>query len=270
MDTTYRATDEISVLSYHEPAGPLGFLPIHAYLIKGREPILVETGLYTQGEGFMSALRAEIDPRELRWILITHEDLDHAGNLEAMMTAAPNARLVLSFLAMLKISRMDLTRPDRVLIATPGEAFSAGERRFRVMRPPVFDSSGTVAYFDEQSRSLFSADCFGGLVPAPTADVDAIGDAYLQGSAIFMSANTAWLHDTDPVAFRQAVDAVRTLDPQVILPTHGAPLRGRTAALCDHLTTLPASAPFVFPNDAGFREMLAQMAQTQPGTEAAA
>ena len=48
MDTTYRATDDISVLSYHEPAGPLGFLPMHAYLVKGREPILVETGLYTR------------------------------------------------------------------------------------------------------------------------------------------------------------------------------------------------------------------------------
>ena len=107
-------------------------------------------------------------------------------------------------------------------------------------------------------------------MPAPTADVDEIGEAYLQGSGIFMSANTAWAATHRSVAFRRAVDAVRTLDPQLILPTHGAPLKGRTAALCDHLTTLPASEPFAFPNDAGFREMLAQMAQMQPGGAAEA
>ena len=131
MDESYTAVGDIVVLSYHEPAGPLGFLPTHAYLIKGREPILIETGLYTQAEGFLEALRAEIDPAELRWIAITHEDLDHAGNLEAMLQAAPKARLVLSFLAMLKIARMDLTPPDRVLIATPGQPLTMGEPAIR-------------------------------------------------------------------------------------------------------------------------------------------
>jgi flavorubredoxin len=259
MDETYRAVGDISVLSYHEPAGPLGFLPMHAYLIKSREPILIETGIYTQAEGFLEALRAEIDPQELRWIMITHEDLDHAGNLEMMMKAAPRARLVLSFLAMLKIARPDLITPDRIVIATPGESFEAGGRRFGVIRPPVFDSSGTVGYFDEKTRTLFSADSFGGLVPTPTSDVDAIGEGYLAGSTIFMSANTTWLHDVDPAKFRRSVDVVRTLDPDVILPSHGAPLRDRAPQLCDHLVSLPASEPFSFPNDAGFREMLAEM-----------
>lgn len=259
MDETYAAVKDIVVLSYHEPAGPLGFLPVHAYLIKGKEPILVETGLYTQKDGFLEALRAEIDPAELRWIMITHEDLDHAGNLEPILNAAPKARLVLSFLSMLKISRYDLTPPDRVLIATPGQTFMAGDRRFGVIRPPVFDSSGTVGYFDEKTGTLFSADTFGGLVPEPTADVDAIGPAYMEGSTLFMSANSAWLHDVDPARLKANVDAVRTLEPDVVLPTHGAPLKGRTVALCDHLETLPATDPFRFPDDAGFRAMLEQM-----------
>jgi flavorubredoxin len=266
MDDTYTAVGDIRVLSYHEPAGPLGFLPMHAYLVKAREPILVETGIYTQGPGFLAALRDELDPADLRWIMITHEDLDHAGNLEAMMTAAPNARLVLSFLAMLKISRMDLTTPDRIVIATPGEWLDAGGRRFGMVRPPIFDSSATVAYFDEKTRALFSADCFGGLVPAPTSDVDPLGDAYDAGSAIFMSANTAWLHGADQAKFKRAVDAVRTIGPDVVLPTHGAPLKGRTDRLCDQLMGLPATEPFAFPNDAAFREMLAQM-KAQEGAQ---
>jgi flavorubredoxin len=258
MDESYAAAQDVVVLSYHEPAGPLGFLPMHAYLIKGTEPILVETGLYTQSAGFLEALRAEIDPDELRWVMITHEDLDHAGNLEAILNAAPHARVVLSFLSMLKFARMDLTTPDRVLIATPGQPLTVGDRRFGVIRPPAFDSAGTVGYFDERTRSLFSADTFGGLVPAPTADVDALGPAYLEGSTIFMSANSAWLHDVDPAKFKRNVDTVRTLAPDVVLPSHGAPLKGRTTELCDHLVSLPAMEPFRFPDDAGFRAMIAQ------------
>jgi len=259
MDESYTAVDDVVVLSYHEPAGPLGFLPTHAYLIKGREPILVETGLYTQTAGFLAALRAEIDPAELRWIAITHEDLDHAGNLEAMLRAAPRARLVLSFLAMLKIARPDLTTPDRVLIATPGQALTLGERRFGVIRPPVFDSSATVGYYDETTGSLFSADSFGGLVPAPTSTADVRDPAYLDGSTIFMSANSAWLHDVAPAGFRRALDVVRGLRPEVVLPTHGAPLKGESGALCDHLEKLPGTEPFRFPDDAAFRVMLEQM-----------
>jgi flavorubredoxin len=259
MDKTYAALADIEVLPYHEPAGPLGFLPIHAYLIKGKEPILVETGLYTQTETFLETLWAEIEPAELRWVMITHEDMDHAGSLEPILNAAPRAGVVLSFLAMLKYGRLDLTTPDRVLIATPGQSLTVGGRRFRVIRPPVYDSSATVGYFDEATGSLFSADSFGGLVPRPTADVDAIGSAYEEGSTIFMSANSAWLHDTDPVSFKRGVDTVRALDPEVVLASHGAPLKGRTAELCDHLESLPAREPFRFPDDAGFRVMLEQM-----------
>lgn len=258
MDKTYAAGPDIDVLPSHEPAGPLGFLPIHAYLIKGEEPILVDTGLPTQTEGFLETLWAQVAPHELRWVMLTHEDMDHAGSLEAIL-AACGATVVLSFLSMLKLGRPDLLTPDRVLIATPGQSITLGGRRFGVIRPPVFDSAGTVGYFDEATGTLFSADCFGGLVPAPTTDVDALGPAYLEGSTIFLSANSAWLHDTDPVKFRSRVDVVRTLGPDVVLPTHGAPLRGRTDGLCDHLESLPSAEPFRFPDDAAFRAMLAQM-----------
>jgi flavorubredoxin len=259
MDATYHAVDDISVLPHYEAAGPLGFLPVHAYLIKTSEPVLVETGISTDTEQFLDALRAEMPLEDLRWILLTHEDMDHAGGLEQLMVAAPRARLVLSFFAMLKYGRPDITTPERILVATPGEAFSAGDRRFHVVRPPVYDSSASVAYFDERTRTLFSADAFGGLVPLPTHEPEAIGAAYLDGSALFMSANSAWLHSSDPVKFKAAVDVVRALDPDWILPTHGAPQKARSAELCDHLMALPAQEPFRFPDDAAFRVMLGQM-----------
>jgi hypothetical protein len=38
MDKAYSTGGGIAVLPCHEPAGPLGFLPMNAYVIKGIEP----------------------------------------------------------------------------------------------------------------------------------------------------------------------------------------------------------------------------------------
>jgi len=222
---------------------------------------MIDTGIHTQAERLLEALRAEMDPVELRWILVSHEDGDHAGGLELLMRAAPNARVVLTMLTMLKLGRPDLTMPDRIMIATPGESFTAGDRRFGVMRPPLFDSSGTLAFFEEKTRCLFAADSFGGLVPQPTKDIEPMGPDYVPGSTIFLSANSAWIHDVKPETFARAVDGVRALGPDWIMPTHGAPMKGMTGQLCDHLLTLPDMEPFAFPNDAGFRQMLGQMGE---------
>jgi hypothetical protein len=71
-----------------------------------------------------------------------------------------------------------------------------------------------------------------------------------------------WLTDTSQL---RAATAAR--HNHNMLPTHGAPLKGRTNALCDHLESLPAMNPFQFPDDAGFRAMLEQM-KAQGGPQA--
>jgi glyoxylase-like metal-dependent hydrolase (beta-lactamase superfamily II) len=260
MEQPYPAGTDFVVLPHHEFAGDLGFLPINAYLIKAREPVLVDTGIVTEGAAFIDALRGEIDLDELRWILLTHEDLDHAGAVVALMHAAPNARLVLSYLAMAKGgSGGDMSLMDRLVIATPGETVIAGDRRFGVLRPPVFDSSATIAYFDEKTSTLFSADAFGGLVPHPSQDVASLGTAYTDGCAMFTLANSAWLHLVDPARLEREIGTVRTVAPDRIMAAHAAPLEGRTQEVCDHLAALPAMDPVRLPRHEEFRALLARM-----------
>ena len=148
---------------------------------------------------------------------------------------------------------------DRLVIATPGETIIAGDRRFGILRPPVFDSSATIAYFDETTRTLFSADAFGGLVPRPSQDVASLGSAYTDGCAMFTLANSAWLHYVDPAKLERQIGAVRTIAPDRIMATHAAPLEGRTQEVCDHLAALPAMDPVQLPRHEEFRALLARM-----------
>lgn len=54
----------------------------HAYLISGENKILIDTGRPGQGKGILKELKSlNIDPEEIKHILITHHDVDHVGNL---------------------------------------------------------------------------------------------------------------------------------------------------------------------------------------------
>jgi flavorubredoxin len=104
MDKPYQAMPDIEVLPAHFPVPGAGFLPVNAFVIKAKEPVLVDTGTGVDSEEFMKALKSVIDPRDLKWVWLTHDDADHTGNIQKVLEAAPNARLAAYSLAVLRMS----------------------------------------------------------------------------------------------------------------------------------------------------------------------
>src|SRR5512136_3452858 len=104
MDKPRRAMPDIEVLPAHFPIPGMGFLPVNAFVIKAREPVLVDTGMGIESEEFMKALSSIIDPQDLRWVWLTHDDADHTGSIRKVLEAAPAARLAVNALAMLRMS----------------------------------------------------------------------------------------------------------------------------------------------------------------------
>ena len=60
--------DDIDVITSAFPIPGFGKVPINAFVIKGPEPILVDTGAVVESADFMRELRSVIDPTELRWL----------------------------------------------------------------------------------------------------------------------------------------------------------------------------------------------------------
>ena len=253
MDDARRVTSDVDLLGAWVPVSGYGVLAINAFVIHAREPVLVDTGLAAVRSQFLAALERAIDPASLRWIWSTHADPDHVGNLEAVLQRAPQARLVTSFHGMGKIRS---TAPERLFPLNPGQRLDVGDRELLAVVPPTCDAPETTGLFDTRERSLFSADCFGAVLPAPVADAAQIGTAVLRhGTELWANANAPWPAYSDPEALSGSLDAIRQLSATTILGSHLPPARAMTERLLQGVAEAAEAPHFLGPDPKALETM---------------
>lgn len=262
MVHSYTVAPDIEVITSNFPIPGYGFVPINAFVLKGPEPILVETGAAIQSAEFMQALRSVIDPADLRWIWLSHTDFDHIGSLHQLLAENTRLRVVTTFLG---VGIMSLTAPlplDRVQFVNPGEKITLGARTLTAVRPPVFDNPCTTGFYDEQSGMFFSSDCFGALLQTVPQNAADLSDHDLRdGQILWATIDSPWLHKVDTNTFAGELDAIRKIAPTLILSNHLPPAPGHLMErLLGSLAAAPGAHPFVGPNQAAFEQMLKQMA----------
>jgi len=259
MDKPHQAAPDIEVLPAHFPIPGMGFLPVNAFVIKAKEPVLVDTGMGIESEEFMDALSSIIDPRELRWVWITHDDADHTGNIQKVLEAAPDARLAANSLAVLRMSTAWPVPMHRVYWLNPGGTINVGDRMLTAVRPPLFDNPTTIGVYDDTSEAFFSADFFGAIIPSPARNADDVAEGDMaQGVISWASADSPWVHMVNPAGFQKELDRIRHIGPKMIFSAHLPPAWGMTQQLLDLLAEVPTSTPFVTPGQTALEQILAQ------------
>jgi hypothetical protein len=260
VDKHYQAMPDIEVLPAHFPIPGAGFLPVNAFVIKAKEPVLIDTGMGIDGEGFMKALGSVINPRDLKWIWLTHDDADHTGNIQKVLAAAPNARLVANSLAILRMSTARPVAMKRVYWLNPGDSIDVGDRTLIAIRPPLFDNPTTIGVYDSRSETFFSADCFGAILPSPARNAkDLQAEVLKRGIIGWAGADSPWVHMVEPAKFNQALTGLLKIAPKAVLSAHLPQAVGMTKRLLDILARVPSSPPFVSPGQAELEKILAQM-----------
>jgi flavorubredoxin len=255
----YRAAPGIHTLPSHLPLGALGLLPVNAYLISGREPVLVDTGLAVDRGTFAEELWSLVDPKDLKWVVITHDDRDHCGNLKEVLMAAPNATVITNGLSVARLGEeWDVPR-HRVRTVNPGRTVELGGRRITLLRPPSYDAPSTIAVFDHASGALFSADSFGTVLPEMVEDSgDADPADFLDGMALFTRANAPWTALADQAKWERSLDTVRALEPNLVLSSHAPTANARTGELIDTVAKVPSMDPWLPEEDIEVEAVLAR------------
>jgi flavorubredoxin len=265
MEMTITFPDPLRIADGTYLIRPLGQAPgapvamhVSSMVILGAEPMLVDCGPALLREQWSEQVFGLVDPADVRWIFLSHDDSDHTGNLELCLEMCPDATLVTSWYATERMAgemALPLTRQRWV---GDGGSFSTADRRFVAVRPPTWDSPTTRGLFDTKTGVYWSSDAFGtpvlGLVDH-VADIPP--ELLVESCTAFSSMLSPWHEIVDPVRFDAWVDRVVNLDATVIVGAHGPQLTGSHIDLAiDRMRKLPATPVAPQPDQGTLEEIL--------------
>ncbi|HEX7070165.1 MAG TPA: MBL fold metallo-hydrolase [Rhodothermales bacterium] len=258
MEKPIHVTGTVSALPSYVTIPGLGLLPVNAYVLKSAAPVLIDTGLHADREEFLEALGEVIDPRDLRWIWLTHVDQDHVGSLGRLLDEAPRAKVATNFLGVGKLGLVAPIPPGRLYLLNPGQSIDAGDRRLTAVTPPVYDAPETMGVYDEKSGMFFSSDCFGAVLEEPAQDAGAVAaEALREGQTLWATIDAPWLRHTSESCLAGAANELRRMAPTAILSSHLPPAFGMEERFLEALAAARSAPPFAGPDQAAFEAMLA-------------
>lgn len=244
------------------PVPGYGLLNVNTYVIRGEQPVLIDTNAPIYRREFMEGVFSVIDPKDVRWVFLTHEDRDHSGSIPQVMEMCPNATLCVTFLELGKLSEEFTIDPHRVRLVADGETLDVGDRTLTAIRPPLYDAPTTRGLWDPTTRVYFSSDCFGATLPEGVQNVsDADPDRFEEGFFWMNSVNHVWHTVADAAKFNAQVDRIRALGARIVASGHGPVAVGRTDELLEMASRLPAMEPAKVPTHEEFVAMIAAAEQ---------
>ncbi len=229
-------------------AGPDRYLPVNSLLVRGGEPVVVDTGAPVHRQRWLEQVFSLVDPEDVRWIFLSHDDGDHVGGLADALAMCPSATLVTNSFATERLALQGALPLKRLRWLEPGDSFVAGDRRLRLVLPPIFDGPTTRGLFDERTGVLWSVDSFAALTTGAVHQRDDIPDElYDESFALLNSLVSPWHQWLDPVRYGQHVASVADLQPAAVASAHGPVLTGDAIGDAFDRVRAMAGAPRVMP-----------------------
>lgn len=194
-------------------------------IIEGDNGILLDPGgTLSYNELYMSMNRY-FPPKQLKYVFASHADPDIIASLPRWLSGSETqllvsrlwARFVPHFCPQGKTQGRIIPLPDE------GTLLPFGSTTFQILPAHFLHSEGNLQFYDPVSRILFSGDMGASMLPSDLASSPVANfDQHLP----FMRGFHSRYMVSNKVC-RYWVDMVRRLDPESIVPQHGAPLRGR-------------------------------------------
>jgi flavorubredoxin len=227
FEPTLIAPDTFLIHDHHgEGEAPVS-VALNSMVIRAAQPVVVDTGVAENRDQFLADVFSVVEPADIRWVFISHDDIDHTGNVNALMDLAPNATLVINWFMAERMGGSLAVSPTRQRWVGDGERFDVGDRTLFAVRPPVFDSPTTRGLYDSKTGVYWASDSFAAPMLQPVRYAAELDEAfYVEGINTFDRYVSPWLELVDDARFQGTVDRVAALAPTVIAGCHTPAVTG--------------------------------------------
>jgi flavorubredoxin len=222
------ATDTWVIHSVQPALGQPLFVYLNSMVILGREPMIVDTGTIANRSQWLEDVFSVVDPEDVRWIFLSHDDVDHTGNLDETLSACPNAQLVCNWAMVERHTNCFEFPLHRCRWIADGEALDIGDRTLQALRPPVYDSPTTRGLFDPTTGVYWAVDTFATPLPDPQMGIADLDREFWEfGLMLFaLGAVSPWLSMVDETKYGRFVDRVQSLDIRTVACCHSPVIEG--------------------------------------------
>ncbi len=189
----------------------------NAYLIVDEQITLVDTVKHYLFEQMLERIRSVVDPKEIKYIISNHVEMDHSGSIPLLLPHTPHAKVVTSTRGEKGLLQHYRHHWDTKVVKS-NESLLIGDRTLSFVHIPMVhwpDSMVTYSAFD---RLLLPNDAFGQHIACSERFDDELPFERLREEAAKYYANIVFPFGGQ---VQKALDAVATLDVDMIGPSHG-------------------------------------------------
>lgn len=220
---------------------------LNSLVIRGEQPVIVDTNTRGNREAWLQDVFSLLEPADVRWVFLSHDDEDHTGNLAEILELCSNATLVTNWAANERMGMEIAVPPGRMRWIDDGGLLDVGDRVLQAIRPPVYDSPTTRGLYDPTTGIYWGSDAFATPMPAEPVEhvADLPPDMWQEGMAVFHHhALAPWLSLVRPDAYEAEVNRIRKLEPRILASAHTPLITGDSVSTAlDHLAALPGVVP---------------------------
>jgi flavorubredoxin len=249
----YQVAADTWVIPELVPGPPGTVVALNSMIITAEEPVIVDTGNQLSRGEWLDAAFSIVDPHDVKWVFLSHDDHDHSGNLMTVLEMCTNATLVTTQFTVERVARTMELPLHRMRWVNSMERFDVGDRSLLAIRPPVFDSPVTRGLFDTKTGVYWAVDTFASPMPDHLVDMaDMPAAEWAEMLLLFNRMISPWHSLLDQAKFDRYVDEVQSLGITTVAGGHTGALRGERLQEAFRLVrTLPSlpSAPLLGQDD---------------------
>lgn len=211
----------------------------NCFLLRGSEKTLLFDNLGPNSTShILEVLDDLVDDGELDYVVISHDEVPHAGNTHHVLDAYPEATMVVKGDdgSGSRLHELVLEDIDDVRFVDFEETIDLGGYTVEFVEPAIFDTAMTTWMFEHETKSLFTADSFGNPHHEDecTQFTDEMTPMTWGRRMQYEGRALPWFDYADFDRINSALDRVfETYAPERILSSHGNPVRENAAAHLD-------------------------------------